>query len=113
VTPFSSDGAPLRIWLRGRSFRDDEVLVDGKLVGIARHPNGPNQWIEVGTVTVAPGEHRLELRRPKRSLSPGDAQKDLIGPFELVADTPPKLVTGAAVRRSCGLPADWIDVVRP
>lgn len=103
-------GGPLQLWLRGRTFRRDAVLVDGRLVGVAHHDNGPNQWIEVGVGTLKPGRHTLELRRPKRSLRPGDAQTDVIGPFELVRDVPERLVSGPALRAECGKPADWVEV---
>jgi hypothetical protein len=103
-------GGNVRLWLRGRAFRADRVLVDGRLVGVARHLNGPNQWIDVGAVRLAPGRHVIELRRPKRSLRPGDAQTDVIGPFAATAGEP-VLVSGAELRRHCGQPADWIDVL--
>ena len=87
-------------------------MIDGRRVGKVRGLNGPNQWIEVGALNLAPGAHRIELVRPKRSLAPGDGQHDILGPVALVADVEPKLVSGAALKRVCGQPADWIDVVR-
>ncbi|MEA2426372.1 MAG: hypothetical protein QOH13_2782 [Thermoleophilaceae bacterium] len=103
----------VRIWLRGRAFRPTEVLADGKRIGIVRGINGPNQWLEAGAADLGPGEHRLELVRPKRSLRPGDAQRDVIGPVAIVSDVAPRLVSGPALDRVCGLPADWIDVAGP
>ena len=109
TTTFSGSGR-VRIWIRGRTFRDLQLRIDGQSVGTARHLNGPNQWIEVGMAELrGGGTHRLEIVRPTRSLGPGDGQSDVIGPVALVPDVAPRLVEGAEVRRSCGAPADWID----
>jgi hypothetical protein len=64
--------------------------------------------MDIGRVQLPAGTHRLEIVRPNRSLRPGDAQHDVLGPLALVADTPVQLVPGGA----CGKPADWIDVIR-
>jgi hypothetical protein len=111
ATSFTGHGA-VHIWLRGRAFRKLAVLVDGREVGSVRELNGPNQWMDAGGTVLSPGAHRLELVRPIRSLGPGDAQRDVIGPVAVTADVQPRLVRGAALRRACGAPADWIDVVR-
>jgi hypothetical protein len=110
ATTFDAHG-PVRIWIRGRAFRTTAVLIDGKKIGSVRGDNGPNQWLEAGAVRLEAGLHRLELVRPKRSLRPGDAQHDVIGPAAVVTDVAPQLVSGSALRRVCGQPADWIDVV--
>jgi hypothetical protein len=76
-----------------------------------RGNNGPNQWLDAGAARLTPGTHRLELVRPTRSLRPGDAQRDAIGPLAVVSDVAPQLVSGARLKSVCGRPADWIDVV--
>jgi hypothetical protein len=110
ATTFDAQG-PVRIWIRGRAFRATAVRVDGRLIGTARGDNGPNQWLEAGAAQLGPGTHRIELARPKRSLRPGDAQRDVIGPLAIVSDVAPKLVSGTDLEGACGRPADWIDVV--
>jgi hypothetical protein len=109
-TEFDAHGR-VRVWLRGRSFRADRVLIDGRPVGSVRSLNGPNQWMALGALNLAAGQHQLELVRPTRSLRPGDAQHDLIGPVAIVTDVGPKIISGADLNRVCGQPADWIEVV--
>jgi hypothetical protein len=101
------------VWIRGRSFRDDEVLIDGRRVGIARHLNGPNQWIEVGKVTLEAGAHTAELRRPDGSLAPGDRQPDSLGPIVLVPDGEPRelRVPRGQGERLCGRTLDWLELI--
>jgi hypothetical protein len=106
---FSREG-PGRVWLRGRAFRRLEVLIDGRRVGTVRELNGPNQWMDVGPADLPAGRHRLELVRPTRSLRPGDAQRDAIGPIAIVPATAPRLTRGAAALRACGSSADWLDL---
>jgi hypothetical protein len=106
---FSGEG-PGRVWLRGRAFRKLEVLIDGRRVGTVRELNGPNQWMDVGPADLPAGRHRLELVRPTRSLRPGDAQRDAIGPIAIVPATAPRLTRGAAALRACGSSADWLDL---
>ena len=81
-------GGTHTVWMRGRSFRDDEVLVDGKRVGVAHEINGPQAWINVGRVTLRAGPHTVEVRRPGWRLAPGERQADSIGPVVLVPDGP-------------------------
>ena len=101
------------VWIRGRSFRDDEVRIDGRRVGIARHLNGPNQWIEVGRVELAAGMHTAELRRPEGSLAPGDRQPDSLGPIVLVPDGEPRelRVARGEGERLCGRTLDWLELI--
>jgi hypothetical protein len=104
---FQAQG-PAHVWLQGRAFRTLQVLIDGRLVGSVRELNGPNQWMDVGRVQLSPGRHRLELIRPSRSLRPGDAQHDVLGPVALVSASQPRLAPNSA----CGQPADWLDILR-
>jgi hypothetical protein len=108
---FQASG-PSRVWLRGSAFRKLEVLIDGQPVGTVRELNAPSQWMEVGRVQLAPGTHRLELVRPTRSLRPGDAQRDVLGPLALVSDSQPRFARGEAMQTACGRPADWLDILQ-
>jgi hypothetical protein len=108
-------GGRVRVWLRGRTFRAGSVRVGDRRLPIPRELNGPNQWIEAGTLEVTGGEvPAITLQRPKRSLRPGEAQADHVGPLELVPDTEPAVVRvkPSAYRRLCGRQLDWIDVLR-
>ena len=97
------------LWLRGQLHREIEVLVDRRRVATAaEHLNTPRQWIELGTVELTAGEHRIELRRAGASLAPGDAQSDAFGPVVAVPDAEPRLVRAPA-RALCGRPLDWVE----
>jgi hypothetical protein len=107
---FDASG-PVHVWLRGSTFRRLRVLIDGHEIGSVRQLNGPNQWMHVGEVELTPGSHRLELVRPTRSLRPGDAQRDVIGPVAIVPDGVEGIVRGLDVKKACGFSVDWLDVV--
>lgn len=107
----STPAGTYTVWLRGRSFRDDEISVDGRRVGVAHEINGPQTWTLVGHVTLASGGHTVTLHRPGRALGPGGKQSDSIGPVVLVADRATRLVRtdpgkGAEL---CGRELDWIE----
>jgi hypothetical protein len=103
-----------RAWVRGTSGRPIEALVDGRKVGELRHVNTPDQWIDVGEVTVAGGRHRLELRRGSGSLRPGDGYQGVIGPLALApldgGDEYVRVDPDDA-RELCATPVDWIERV--
>jgi hypothetical protein len=100
-----------RVWLKGRVYRDDRVFIDGRPLGVVRHVNGPNQWIDAGTIDLQAGGHRAELRRPTGSLAPSDAQADELGPLVVVPEQPARLVRvrGRDAGRLCGRPLDWVE----
>jgi hypothetical protein len=70
--------------------------------------------VEIGNVRLTPGAHELRLRRPGRSLAPGNAVYGQLGPLALEPLEPSSLVTVApsAAERLCGRQWDWIEVVR-
>lgn len=100
-----------RVWIKGRFHRRSEIAVDGRAVGTVKHLNGPNQWIDAGVVELSAGEHRVELRRPRGSLAPGDGQADRIGPLALVPEVEERVVRIAPgrSRRLCGEALDWVE----
>ncbi|HYI36477.1 MAG TPA: hypothetical protein VEX39_07730 [Thermoleophilaceae bacterium] len=102
-----------RVWLRASSIRRLTVTVDGRRVGDAEEPNTPGQWIDVGTVRLGPGPHRIEVSRAKASLRPGDSNYGFLGPVALQAAGPGRLVSVAPRdgARLCGRSWDWIELV--
>ncbi len=61
------------VWVSGSFGRDVEVLVGGRSVGAASDDlSQPAAWIELGTVTLRPGWHDVELVRGGGSLAPGN-----------------------------------------
>ncbi len=101
------------LWLRGRVVRHDSIVVGRQSFAVPRMIQRVDEWVRVGSLVAGSSPVAVELRRPRRSLRPGDAQPDVVGPLVAVADGAPSLVRGAAVRRACGHDADWIDVLEP
>jgi hypothetical protein len=94
------------LWIRGRTTRVDRIAG----MAVPRSLQHTAQWIDIGkdTIDFSPSL----FVRPKRSLRPGDAQPDIVGPIAAIDDRAPVLARGAQLRRACGAPADWIDVIR-
>lgn len=99
------------IWVRGRLVRRTEVLVDGRRVGTAQALQRRGQWTHAGTIELEPGEHRVELRRPTRSLRPGDGAREFVGPVVAVRADPVRIARApaAGARTLCGESLDWIE----
>ena len=98
--------AGMSLWLRGRTTR--RARLGG--LPVERSLQRITEWIRVGTTRSS---DPLTLARPKRSLRPGDAQPDIVGPAVAVDARAPVLVRGTDLRKACGAPADWIDVLAP
>ena len=76
------------LWLRGSFGREVDVRIDGRDAGSVRDELAqPANWIELGSVALDPGEHRVELVRSGGNLAPGNGD----GPRTL----------GSLVLRSC------------
>ncbi len=104
-----------RVWLKMTGGRAVHVLVDGREVGAAREVNTPDQWVDMGTVELGAGSHRIEMRRGSVSWRPGDAYLGSIGSVALQGTGPGALVATSARRpdRLCGRAWDWVEVVKP
>jgi hypothetical protein len=76
------------VWLRGSFGRDVDVRIDGRHAGSAGDELAqPAAWLDLGSVELDAGDHRIELVRSGGSLAPGNGD----GPRTL----------GALVLRSC------------
>jgi hypothetical protein len=106
-------GGRFRVWLLGSFGRPTEGYVDGRKIGAAHEINGPGQWVELGTVRLAAGPHELRIKRPGRSLAPGNAVKGRLGPLALEPIDQPRsvVVPPDQAERLCGRELDWIEVV--
>jgi hypothetical protein len=61
------------LWLRGSFGREVDVRIDGRRLGSARDELAqPANWLDLGTVELAGGRHRVELVRSGGNLSPGN-----------------------------------------
>ncbi len=110
----STGGGLFEVWLRGTFGRSVGVSVDGRSIGAAGQVNTPGQWLPVGTVELAPGQHRVEVRRPETTLAPGDGYRGYIGPVALQPVARGELVSvdPDRARSLCGTRWDWIERVR-
>jgi hypothetical protein len=108
-------GGRYRVWIRGSFGRPTSAFVDGREIGAADEVNTPGQWVEVGELQLAAGEHEIELVRPDSKPGPGDAYRGELGPVALEPARPAKLVTVAPGQASelCGREWDWIELTRP
>jgi hypothetical protein len=106
-------GGRFRVWINGSFGRPVSAYVDGRRVGAAEDVNTPRQWLDVGTVILSRGSHRVGVRRPTGSLAPGDSYRGEIGPVALEPVSPIELVVvdPAAARDLCGREWDWIERV--
>jgi hypothetical protein len=88
-------GRRFRVWIAGSFGRPTAGYVDGRLIGAADEIDGPGQWQEIGTVKLPAGRHELRVRRPGRSLGPGDGVRGQLGPLALEPIQASRLVSVA------------------
>ena len=61
------------LWLRGSFGREVEVRIDGRHAGAASDELAqPANWLELGSLELDAGPHRVELVRSGGDLSPGN-----------------------------------------
>jgi hypothetical protein len=61
-----------RLWLRGSFGREVEVLIDGRRAGaVSDELAQPANWIDLGTVELGAGAHRVEIVRGDGGIAPG------------------------------------------
>ncbi len=111
----SVDGGSYTAWLEGSFGRPVTVRVDGREVGSAQGINTPGAWLRAGRVRLERGRHRIEVGRGGGGLAPGDGAPSTLGAVALVADGEPRLVSVEPenIRRLCGRPLDWVELVEP
>jgi hypothetical protein len=118
------------VWL-GRSFRSRlEVLIDGRLIGSARHElnYSPGQYIPFGETWLDAGTHRVVLRYSGPDAHPGSAGHGIYQPFgqpirpafemgplvlsRNTAEQPITYVPARNARALCGKTLDWVEALR-
>jgi hypothetical protein len=111
----SVSGGRYTAWLEGSLGRPVSVTIDGRRVGSAQGINTPGAWLRAGAVELDPGRHQIEVNRAGGDLAPGDGARSTLGALALMADGQPKLiqVPREDVRRLCGRPLDWVELVEP
>lgn len=118
-------GARLRVaaaggyeaWLGGSVRGEVELLVDGRLVGSARHSlNNAGQYIRLGAAELTPGVHDVTIRYGGPDLHPGSGGQPLpFGPLVFsrleAADARVTYVSAERADRLCGRRWDWIEAL--
>jgi hypothetical protein len=103
------------LWLRGSIRSWAELWVDGHRTGEVRHQlENRGQYVDLGSASLAPGLHRIELRIGGADLHPGSGGAAAgIGPLVLsstdTAETRLVRVPAARARTLCGQRWDWIE----
>ena len=106
------------VWLGGSLRPGVELAVDGEPAAEVRHElNNSGEYVELGTVQLSAGTHKLEIRIGGADLHPGSAgNAGPIGPLSLSSTDPADVrlvrVPAARARRLCGRAWDWIEVAR-
>jgi hypothetical protein len=106
------------VWLYGSFGREVGVRIDGRRVGgVSDELSQPAAWVQIGTVRLGPGRHRIEIVRGGGNLAPGNGDGPrTLGPLALrsagattqVVDVPP-----SRWRSLCYRPLKWVDAIRP
>ena len=104
------------VWVGG-SFRSRlAVRIDGRPVGAARDElNNAGGYTPLGSVTLSPGVHQVELDYAGPDLAPGSAGPAYpLGPLALAPGTAPTDVSYLPVADAsslCGKSLDWIEAL--
>jgi hypothetical protein len=103
------------VWLGGSFGRGFEVWIAGRRVGRVKNSlSNRGQFTRVGDITLARGNHPVEIRFGNASLAPGSAEtRQPLGPLVL---TPPgdatlETVAPARARTLCRERLDWVEIV--
>jgi len=103
-------------WLLGSVRGADELFVDGKKIGEARHQiNNEGGYIPLGSVHLAAGKHGTELHFGGADLHPGSGgfPRPEVGPllFAPTDDARGEVVSVPTreARKLCGQRWDWIE----
>jgi len=105
------------VFLQGSIRNRLHVYVEGREVGsVAQQLNGNRQFLYFGSVSLAAGEHEVELRLEGQNLGPGSgAPPEPIGPLVLSPvrneDPPLREVAAADAQSLCGRNLDWVEAL--
>jgi hypothetical protein len=106
-----------RIWLGGSVRGRMEVLVDGHPAGSVRHfLNNDGLYVDLGSATLEPGQHTVELRYSGTDLHPGSGGRvPPIGPLILspteAAMESVNVLPSTSAGELCGKPLDWVESI--
>jgi hypothetical protein len=113
------------LWMEGTVGRPIKFVLDGRTAGtIAYEDRYPNQYLYIGTRTLAAGRHTLTIERGGGSLHPGsgddvDPDTRSFGPIVLLPRGSQsyrlEVAPAAAAKQICDAPVgyEWMEVLRP
>ena len=102
-------------WLLGSVRPQVELTIDGEPAGSVRHElNNEGQYVHLGSASLEPGVHEVEVRFGAADLHPGSGGRAVpVGPLTLsraeAADSRLVRVRATAARELCGRQWDWIE----
>jgi hypothetical protein len=106
------------IWAGGTWRSGLEASVDGQDIGSARNMLAwPGNFVELGTASLVPGEHRLRIEYDGPDFRPGSAGSPGfgLGPFavsDATENSQVSYVSPAQSRSLCGKSLDWLEALR-
>jgi hypothetical protein len=104
------------IWMGGSLWPEVDLVMDGEEVGSVRGElNNLGGYVSLGSASLEPGVHRIEIRFNGADLHPGSAgPATAIGPLVLTtgtaADSKLLHVPAADAESLCGKELDWVEV---
>jgi hypothetical protein len=115
-TSFRATPGRYDVWLEGSFLGRFSVAVDGRPVGSARHElEWSGQLVDLGTVRLVDGAHRIELRYAYGGWRPGThgLAPFPAGPLVIAPTAAARLVDVAPARAKslCGRRLDWVEAV--
>src|SRR5205085_1762385 len=116
ATRFHATAGAYDVWVGGSFLGLVSAAVDGRRVGVARHQlEWTGQYVDLGSVRLGPGEHRLTLSLTTGGWRPGShgVPPFPLGPVAVAPDAPVRLVSLPPARAAslCGRRLDWIEAV--
>jgi hypothetical protein len=118
-------GGSYELWMEGTVGRPVKFVLDGRTAGtIAYEDRYPNQYLYIGTRTLAAGRHTLTIERGGGSLHPGsgddvDPDTRSFGPIVLLPRGSQsyrlEVAPAEAAKQICDAPVgyEWMEVLKP
>ena len=102
-----------RVWVGGSIRGRLSVAVDGARIGaVSRQLQNAGQWLELDTVTIPSGDHRMTIDVALPTLAPGAGGGGFpLGPLLLEPVTRGQLLELPTAAAGCSMNLDWIEAL--
>jgi hypothetical protein len=110
-------GGEMEFWLGGSVRGRVEVSVDGEEVGSRENSlDRANHYTPIGTATLSPGPHEIEIRYEEGGSAPGSGEPPFpVGPLLIAPGTAAEAQLGyvdpGEASSLCGRPLDWVEAL--